>query len=148
MWTCAYCNETIDDDTWEECWKCSTPRSVSPAGAQAIKENVEQLRKRFHACLRCDTRLRYAGTREFQEGTLRGAFDFLLTKESYVTYICPRCGKVEFYIDGIGNELRGDPIGEADETDDVPEQIGSDGSDGSDGSVGSVGSDGSVGSIG
>ncbi len=71
----------------------------------------------FVTCPRCATPLHYAGTKDFHEGTrfwdfLGGLFELLKNRESFDVYVCPRCGRVEFFVDGIGEELRGEPAAE------------------------------------
>ncbi|HLG16296.1 MAG TPA: hypothetical protein VJH03_17585 [Blastocatellia bacterium] len=63
-------------------------------------------------CQRCRIRLEYVGTRRMHEdkalsvlGELgemfkKGAHEFL------DVYVCRRCGRVELFVDGIGDELR------------------------------------------
>jgi len=63
-------------------------------------------------CPRCRTGLTYVGTKKFHEGTR--AFGFVLGdlgelfthSEHFDIYVCPRCGRVEFFVDGIGEEFR------------------------------------------
>jgi hypothetical protein len=63
-------------------------------------------------CARCQTGLDYVGTKKFHEGTR--AFGFVLgdlgelftNREHFDVYVCPRCGKVELFVDGIGEEFR------------------------------------------
>lgn len=61
-------------------------------------------------CPRCDRELRYAGSREFHEGPGGGLFsditELFMNKERFDVYICPRCGRVELFAEGIGEELR------------------------------------------
>jgi hypothetical protein len=61
-------------------------------------------------CVRCKTRLDYVGTRKFHEGKNWGIFgevgEFFVKKESFDVYVCPRCGSVEFFVNGIGEHLR------------------------------------------
>ena len=64
-------------------------------------------------CPRCQTTLDYVGTRKFHEGTrafdfLGGVFELFKHREHFDVYVCPRCGRVEFFVDGIGEELRGE----------------------------------------
>lgn len=115
MWKCNLCNETIDDDTWETCWKCSAPRSTTPEAADELRAKLESRRKAFQNCLRCDSIMQYSGTRQFHEGAKLGFWmgnlgELFVNRESFVIYHCPTCGKVEFYIDGIGNDFRNDPL--------------------------------------
>lgn len=62
------------------------------------------------ACPRCEVVLEFVGTRDFHEGTRWGALgelgELFVNKQSFDVYVCPRCGRVELFIDGIGEELR------------------------------------------
>jgi hypothetical protein len=63
-------------------------------------------------CLRCQVELQYAGTKKFHEGTRAWGFflgdlgEFFTNREHFDVYVCPRCGKVELFVDGIGEDLR------------------------------------------
>lgn len=61
-------------------------------------------------CLRCHVALTYVGTKKFHEGTRWGVmgdlFELFVNKENFDVYHCPHCGKVEFFVDGIGENLR------------------------------------------
>ena len=61
-------------------------------------------------CSQCKTALVFAGTREFHEGTPWGVFgnigEVFVNREQFDIYVCPRCGRLEFFIDGIGEEFR------------------------------------------
>ncbi len=63
-------------------------------------------------CLRCRTPLDYLGTKKFHEGTRWSVFGDLAelfeNREQYDVYVCPRCGKVEMFVDGVGDEQRGE----------------------------------------
>jgi hypothetical protein len=52
----------------------------------------------------------YAGTKKFHEGTRWGVLgelgELFVNKEKFDVYFCPRCGKVEFFVDGVGETLR------------------------------------------
>ena len=52
-------------------------------------------------CLRCDVPMILSGNYKFHEGTKFGLFGNLLeafvNRESFDLYICPECGKVEFF---------------------------------------------------
>jgi hypothetical protein len=54
--------------------------------------------------------LEFLGTKKFQEGTnwgVIGAFgELFVNRESFDIYACPRCGRVEFFLEGIGEEFR------------------------------------------
>lgn len=64
-------------------------------------------------CPRCRIPQQYAGTKRFHEGTrawdfLGGMFELFKNREHFDVYVCPRCGRVEFFVDGIGDSLRGE----------------------------------------
>ena len=65
------------------------------------------------ACARCDVALEFVGTRDFHEGTRWGALgelgELFVNKQRFDVFVCPRCGRVELFIDGIGEELRPTP---------------------------------------
>lgn len=53
-------------------------------------------------CLRCEDTMVYQGNFKFHEGSRVGVFGDLLelftNRESFDLYVCPSCGKVEFYM--------------------------------------------------
>ena len=58
--------------------------------------------KRQITCLRCKVvPMRFSGNYKFHEGTRFGAMGNLLelfvNKETFDLYVCPKCGKVEFF---------------------------------------------------
>jgi hypothetical protein len=48
--------------------------------------------------------------RNFHEGTRWGLLgelgELFVNRESFDIYVCPRCGRVEFFVDGVGEEFR------------------------------------------
>lgn len=62
------------------------------------------------SCPRCDRALQYVGRKRFHEGTNWGFFgelgEFFVKREHFDLYVCPRCGRVEFFVDGVGEEHR------------------------------------------
>ena len=67
------------------------------------------------ACPRCQSPLTYGGTKHFHEGTrfwdfMGGVFELLKKRGAFDVYVCSRCGRVEFFVDGIGEELRGEGL--------------------------------------
>jgi Zn finger protein HypA/HybF involved in hydrogenase expression len=54
--------------------------------------------------------LDYIGTKSFHEGTRWGFLgdlgELFVNRERFDVYRCPRCGSVEFFVDGMGEELR------------------------------------------
>lgn len=101
MWKCPKCNEQHADH-FSSCWKCvgmeAPPRSVQVAPPPAM------------TCVRCETNLDFVGTKKFQEdsaGGVWGAFGELFAKrQRFDVYACPRCGRVEFFVDGVGEHYR------------------------------------------
>lgn len=61
-------------------------------------------------CPRCDQMLSYVGTKAFHEGTRYGFLgdlgELFVNKECFDVYVCNRCGRVELFVDGIGEEFR------------------------------------------
>ncbi|HVP72606.1 MAG TPA: hypothetical protein VMS30_02635 [Phycisphaerales bacterium] len=63
-------------------------------------------------CPRCETALQYVGTKKFHEGTRALSFwlgdlgELFTNREHFDVYVCQRCGRVELFVDGIGEEFR------------------------------------------
>jgi hypothetical protein len=63
-------------------------------------------------CPRCETELEYVGTKKFHEGTRGWGFalgdlgELFVNRESFDIYVCGRCGRVELFVDGIGEQFR------------------------------------------
>ena len=61
-------------------------------------------------CPRCTTTLDFVGTKRFHEGTRWGVLgeigELFTNRESFDVYVCPRCGRVELFVDGIGEQFR------------------------------------------
>ena len=57
--------------------------------------------------------LEFVGTRDFHEGTRWGVLgelgELFVNKQRFDVFVCPRCGRVELFVDGIGEELRPRP---------------------------------------
>ena len=106
MWRCGKCGESVEED-FAVCWKCGTTKdwvtdpqfSVVP-GAQGNPIS----------CARCNTTLQYVGRKRFHEGTNWGVFgelgELFVKREHLDFYLGPRCGRVEFFVDGIGEQFR------------------------------------------
>jgi Zn finger protein HypA/HybF involved in hydrogenase expression len=98
MKTCPNCNAEIED-SFEICWNCN----YSTTENKIIDFIDEQaVNKKDINCLRCDVKLLYSGNYHFHEGTRYGLlgnlFELFVNKESFDIYVCPKCGKVEFYV--------------------------------------------------
>lgn len=117
MWLCSKCNESVDEK-FDACWKCGTSwdgvedphfkgasvaAEIAPEAAPAA--TVDPIR-----CDRCNVPLDYVGRKRFHEGTNWGVLgelgELFVKREHFDIYVCPRCGRVEFFVDGIGEGLR------------------------------------------
>ena len=62
-------------------------------------------------CVRCEDPLYFLGIREFHEGTRIGFLGDLSEafqhREELEMFACGNCGHVEFFVGGVGEELRG-----------------------------------------
>ncbi|USN98618.1 MAG: hypothetical protein H6810_10660 [Phycisphaeraceae bacterium] len=64
------------------------------------------------SCPRCEATLNYVGTKKFHEGSRAAPFllgdlgELFVNREKYDVYVCPECGRVEFFVDGIGEQFR------------------------------------------
>lgn len=63
-------------------------------------------------CPRCDTEMRFAGTKRFHEGSFDWGFwlgdlgELFTNRERFDVYVCPECGRVEFFVEGVGEGHR------------------------------------------
>jgi hypothetical protein len=93
---CPNCNSEIEDN-FELCWNCN----YSLTEGRIIEINEDNSRRRKIDCLRCNVPLVFSGNYKFHEGSRIGVFgnvfEAFLNRESFDLYICPKCGKVEFY---------------------------------------------------
>ena len=128
MWQCVKCREQLEDD-FDACWNCGTSRdgtedpdfrkaddgsAIPPADPAAGPESAgaEQPEKNPIFCSRCNRKLDYVGTKKFHEGTRAWGFllgdlgELFVNREHFDVYVCPRCGRVEFFVDGVGEEYR------------------------------------------
>ena len=115
MWLCAKSREKVED-SFDVCWNCGTskegtedpqfsPEPVAEAVELRMEPEVDPI-----VCPRCRCDLDYVGTKAFHEGTRWGALgdvaELFAHKEKFDVYCCPRCGRVEFFVDGIGEKFR------------------------------------------
>jgi uncharacterized protein with PIN domain len=116
MWRCGKCSEQVEDD-FAVCWKCGTsregltnPQFQAVPDAQQLNPGTVASSENPIACARCNTTLHYVGRKRFHEGTNWGVFgelgELFVKREHFDVYLCPRCGRVEFFVDGIGEQFR------------------------------------------
>ena len=116
MWLCGKCGEQSEQN-FDACWKCGAGRdglpdpdfvAVSETGSVADPPTPDPL-----VCPRCTQALAYVGRKRFHEGTNWGFFgevgELFVKREHFDVYVCPRCGRVEMFVDGIGEDLRHEP---------------------------------------
>lgn len=104
MKNCPNCNAEIEDN-FELCWKCN----------YSLTENriveIKDLKKgnREINCMRCDIPMIYSGHYKFHEGARPGVFgnlfEIFTNREKFDLYVCPKCGKVEFFISQDDSEV-------------------------------------------
>ena len=97
MKTCPNCRSEIEDN-FDLCWSCNY--SFNENKIVEIKDIAGENRE--IDCLRCRVPAIYAGEFKFHEGTrigfLGNLFEAFINREKFDLYICPKCGKVEFFI--------------------------------------------------
>ncbi len=100
MKLCPKCNAEVED-SFDICWKCNY--SFTEEKIITIKDVEDLLHKEIN-CLRCHIPMKYSGNYRFHEGAKLGLFGNLfeafVNRESFDLYICPKCGKVEFFSPG------------------------------------------------
>jgi hypothetical protein len=115
MWRCPNCKEEVSDD-FDACWSCGTRTDGTPDPAfrrvpDAPGASVAAEQGHPVACPRCNLALTFIGTKKLHEGTrvwdaMGGVWELFKHRESFDVYMCPRCGRVEFFVDGVGEEFR------------------------------------------
>ena len=116
MWLCSKCGESIED-SFDACWKCGTSwDGVKDPDGQAAPEDEPTVSATDPnsvnpvVCARCNEALQYVGRKRFHEGTNWGVLgelgELFVKREHFDVYLCPRCGRVEFFVDGVGEEFR------------------------------------------
>ena len=119
MWQCVKCREKIEE-SFDTCWNCGTSvdgiedLSFQIAGKEDASEHKADRPEGNEisplTCPRCNECLSYVGTKKFHEGTRWGVLgdlgELFVNKERFDVYCCPRCGRVEFFVDGVGEEFR------------------------------------------
>lgn len=117
MWRCGKCGETVES-SFDVCWNCGTSkdgvedpafvRRAMQRGPVAAEKTA--LEAKPIACLRCNADLEHLGTKHFHEGRNWGVLgelgELFVKRDRFDVFACPRCGRVEFFIDGVGEEHR------------------------------------------
>ena len=105
-WQCPNCRHTLEPQ-FNECWDCGYVRGSG--GDETLREPApgsDPIR-----CVTCKVTLDFVGTKQFHVGP-RGPFilgeigEFFIDRDRFDVYVCPRCGRVELFVDGIGEEFR------------------------------------------
>jgi len=99
MKNCPNCQAEVEPD-FDICWKCQYSFTE-----KKVIESPELGRNHFYSlinCLRCSIPMIFAGSRKIQERqhwtTLGNLFELLSNRDSFDLFVCPQCGKVEFFI--------------------------------------------------
>ena len=96
MKNCPNCNAETEEN-FNICWNCC----YSFTENRIIEFKEENAGGREINCLRCDVPLIYSGNYRFHEGAkfglLGNLMELFVNRESFDLYVCPKCGKVEFY---------------------------------------------------
>jgi len=96
MKNCPNCDAELEDN-FELCWNCN----YSLTEERVIEINELPRGTRELNCLRCDVPMLFSGNFRFHEGSRIGAlgnlFELFVNRETFDLYICPKCGKVEFF---------------------------------------------------
>lgn len=96
MKICPNCRAEVEP-SFNLCWNCN----YSFTENKVVEIFEEKPGNRELDCLRCNVPMRFAGNFEFHEGAdfaMLGLFSGIFTnRESFELYLCPKCGKVEFF---------------------------------------------------
>ena len=104
-WQCPQCGERHEAE-FSECWKCSYVRGSG--GDESLREDPSDPM----LCPTCKLGLDFIGTKRFHEGSRAAPFilgevgELLVNRESFDVYMCSRCGRIELFMDGVGEEFR------------------------------------------
>jgi len=105
-WQCPECAERHEPE-FAECWKCGYVKGSG--GDESLKEENGPDPM---VCPSCKLPLDFLGTRKFHEGSRAAPFllgeigELFVNREHFDVYACPRCGRVEFFLEGVGEEFR------------------------------------------
>lgn len=100
-WICPTCGEQVPAG-WVVCTQCGYDPITRPV-PEKIVDPVAAAYPPI-SCLRCNSTMRSMGQLRLHEGTRAWPFLFgdlgelLVNRESFETFICEACGKVEFFM--------------------------------------------------
>ena len=106
FWTCANCNEQVEEH-FAACWNCQYNREGDMAQGLSNSEEHRETpiltaKAPNRICLRCQTNLVYAGKKEFHEGMNWGVLgelgELLVNQTKLEMYYCPSCRHAEFFV--------------------------------------------------
>lgn len=103
--------EEINDSPAPNATSMTDESTAIREGSGADTSKRENKERPSLDCPRCDRALNFVGTKSFHEGFQWGGLlgdlgQFLVNQESFDIYVCPRCGRVEFFVSGLGEEFR------------------------------------------
>ena len=97
MKNCPNCKSEVENN-FNLCWNCNWSFMENKV---IDLDDFNRTDERDINCLRCNVRLLFSGNYKFHEGTRYGVlgnvFELFTNRESFDLYICPKCGKIEFY---------------------------------------------------
>lgn len=107
MKICPHCHEEVED-SFDICWNCN----YSFPDGQVVEFSTQDDDGRSIDCLRCQVKMTYSGKYKFHEGMNTGMFGNLFeifqNREAFDLYVCPKCGKVEFFTPLSGTLIKGE----------------------------------------
>lgn len=92
MKICPNCHEEVED-SFELCWNCNY--SFPDDEVLPLQDDAPGVRAM--ECLRCQTPMEYSGQHKIVRGTITNMLDLLESRLALDMYVCPNCGKVEFF---------------------------------------------------
>lgn len=101
--SCTNCGEAFEPDL-EVCWRCGTHQDGTPPGPEFTRNSEVPTLDRKLDCLRCQEPMALMGRMSFHEGSRAMPFllgnvgELFVNRESFDSYVCSRCGKVEFFL--------------------------------------------------
>ena len=101
MKICPKCHEEVEDN-FEICWNCNYSFPDGEILDMTATDGANMDGERSIECIRCQVDMTYSGKYEFHEGMNTGLFgnffELFQNREAFDLYVCPQCGKVEFFI--------------------------------------------------